>query len=135
MVKIITDEYLDDMSEYLTPDSQNAPCSNCGEIKKIIKSGTVKEFCRVTNCPEDEAADAILHCKCCLWFWVDKVEEVEGFPSPNSRAGRLQVASEEEMAELLAKGCCNPRSECVKGRSCFNCWLNWLKEKAVPADG
>lgn len=77
MIKIVTNEDLGEMSQYLTPDFQNEPCSNCCEVRLAIKNGDVKQFQRLTNWPEEEAEGAISVCRQCLWFWVDEVEELE----------------------------------------------------------
>lgn len=142
MIKIITDEDLVGMSQYLTPDCQDEPCSNCLDVKAAIKRGDIKQFRLITHWPEDEAEEAILSCHRCLWYWVDDVVSVEPndpltleqlremdgeHPECGSRAAQLRRASEEEMAELLAKGCCNMNSECVDGMSCFDCWQGWLR--------
>ena len=74
MLKIITNEMLDYMSSWLTPDCQNEPCSNCHTIRELILRGDIAGFCRETNWSPEEAEEGIKHCKCCLWYWVDEVE-------------------------------------------------------------
>ena len=75
MIKIVTDEDLYEMSCWLTPSSQDAPCANCEQVKRAIKKEDIKDFCSISHYSKEEAPNAILECKQCLWFWVDEVEE------------------------------------------------------------
>lgn len=77
MIKIVTDEFLDEMSEWLTPTSQNEPCSDCCDVKRAVKNEDIKQFRRLTNATEEETAAAMGCCRQCLWYWVDEVEELE----------------------------------------------------------
>ena len=77
MIKIVTDEDLHEMSAWVTPNTQDAPCSDCYDIKRAINAGDMKQFQRLINCTPDEAPDAVKTCRRCLWFWVDEVEEAD----------------------------------------------------------
>lgn len=80
MIKIVTDEDIVEMSKFLTPDFQYGPCSNCYDIKRAIKAGDIKQFCKITHYSLQESKAAMLNCKQCMWFWVDEVEELEDNP-------------------------------------------------------
>lgn len=77
MIKIVTNEDLGDMSEWLTPACQNEPCSNCHEVKLAVKTGDIRQFCRLTHYPLEESKAGISACRQCMWFWVDEVEELD----------------------------------------------------------
>lgn len=77
MIKIVTNEDLFEMSAWVTPNAQDAPCSNCGEVKAAIKSNNIKALLRICGGEEDEAAGLIKTCMQCIWYWVDEVEEVD----------------------------------------------------------
>ena len=76
MIKIVTDEPLEEMSCWVTPDGQDAPCSNCRDVKAAVKRGDVKGFCYHTNYQEGDADAEMKKCKSCIWHWIDEVEEV-----------------------------------------------------------
>ena len=49
-------------------------------------------------------------------------------PISNNRADALRLASEEEMADMLAHAGCKRRaSDCEGFDTCDLCWLDWLK--------
>ena len=77
MIKIVTNEDLCEMSSWVTPSAQDAPCSNCDEVKAAIKSNDIKALLRICNADEDEAAATIKTCVQCIWYWVGEVEKIE----------------------------------------------------------
>ena len=75
MIKIVTDEDLSEMSSWVTPNTQDAPCSNCIEVKKASKSNNIKALLRICNAEETKAAETIKTCMQCIWYWIDEVED------------------------------------------------------------
>lgn len=51
-------------------------------------------------------------------------------PLCNNCADRLRLASEEEMAAMLARACRRRKNNCEKFDTCDLCWLDWLKSPA-----
>lgn len=59
-----------------------------------------------------------------------KLMELE-HPLCGTRAETLRAANDEDMAEILAEGCCHACDDldvgCVPSNgNCHNCWLDWL---------
>lgn len=75
MIKIVTDEDLSEMSSWVTPNVQDAPCSNCKEVKAAIKSNDIKALLSIFNVGKDEAAETIKTCMQCIWYWIDEVDD------------------------------------------------------------
>lgn len=73
MIKIVTNEDLSEMSSWVTPNVQDAPCSNCSEVKKAIKSNDIEALLR--TCSAGEAAGTIKTCMQCIWYWIDEVDD------------------------------------------------------------
>ena len=77
MIKIVTNEDLSELSSWVTPTAQDAPCSNCSEVKDAIKSNNIEALLRICNAGKAESAEIIKACMQCLWYWVDEVEEID----------------------------------------------------------
>lgn len=80
MIKIVTDEDLSEMSSWVTPECQDAPCSNCDEVKKAIKANDMKAILSECNASETEAAEAVKTCMQCIWYWIDEVDDYSDLP-------------------------------------------------------
>lgn len=52
-------------------------------------------------------------------------------PISGNRADTLRLASEEEIADMLARGGCKRKAiDCERHETCDLCWLDWLKSPA-----